>query len=256
MPTFAEIAAAARKKSDGQNGANNNQVNTERAVPVGVSSGTTSASIGLGAAMARALAAKQAVSISGSNGPSRTADKHSGPEIVSTGIRAEDTSSSEQIPQITGVGNTEIQTETEVIEVFADEGEEEAVVGAEITAAEFTHPSQPDIMDAAVVKEMRDALEVLQTALLQDVADTQTIRMSVTYIIDSLQKDPKLKNHLHPEDIGLMVRSIRETYGMAIVTKTTRRGKRQVALAEATVGINMAKEAVANAGIDLSNFKL
>ena len=91
------------------------------------------------------------------------------------------------------------------------------------TSAEaFNDPSQPEKIDKPGMEAIREALNILEA----NITDKDLVAQSVRNVMLSLSTDPNLKDLLAPEDIGIMVRGLRESYGVAIVKKDGRRKKR------------------------------
>lgn len=97
----------------------------------------------------------------------------------------------------------------------------------EISADEFNTPDQPDGLDPNAVKELKDCIETLQ----QSFVHREMIGGAIRNVLMHLQKYPFLKDILLPEDCQLMVRGLRESYGVQVVTKQ-KRGEKKAASAK------------------------
>lgn len=87
---------------------------------------------------------------------------------------------------------------------------------------------QPNAMPSEPLAIFRDNL-----AKLQNLQGTQDLPNALRQILQYLHDQPELKDQLAPEDIGLMVRSLRGSYGIAIRAKTTNKSKAKARNAKA-----------------------
>lgn len=132
----------------------------------------------------------------------------------------------------------------EIASLAAPEITLEAITQQVISAETYTHPSQPDRADNW--QAMQRAFQMLE----QSLHDRAAIEQSLAYIMSSIQNDPALMNNMVSENYGLMVRSLRLSYGIAIEKKV---GKRA-----ATSERALKREEVADdilGGMDLSIFR-
>ena len=90
-----------------------------------------------------------------------------------------------------------------------------------ISAAEFNSPDQSDEVNPEVILELQQCMAILASSFGQKELVSNAIRAVLIHV----KKYPFLKDILLPEDCQLMVRALRESYGVAIVSKTTRAKK-------------------------------
>ena len=108
----------------------------------------------------------------------------------------------------------------------------------EISADEYNFEDQPEKLQEAVVADVKKSL-----ALLADnINNKELVGQAVKSVLSDLQKHDFLRDILQPEDLGLMVRGLRESYGRAVQQKTERKKK--------TTATNAAVDSILN---DLAN---
>jgi len=93
----------------------------------------------------------------------------------------------------------------------------------EVSSKEFQYDSQKEKYSSEEVKEIQAALETLKNSIDQPEIVGQALRS----IMHDMQTNPNLVDLLAPEDIGLMVRGLRESYGVAIAKKQQYKSKRK-----------------------------
>ena len=91
-----------------------------------------------------------------------------------------------------------------------------------ISAEEFTHESQPEAYSDKHVRALKDALENLAGAFQFPEQIPDAIRL----VGNQIREHPALCKIMAPEDWGLMVRGMRESYAVVIQKKDDRRGKK------------------------------
>jgi hypothetical protein len=91
-----------------------------------------------------------------------------------------------------------------------------------IDAAEYVHESQPIEFSAEQVADIKRSIEMIADNL----TDKDMVAQTICYIMQSLQQHPTMVDMLAPEDIGMMVRGLRESYGSTIQVKEVKREKK------------------------------
>lgn len=90
-----------------------------------------------------------------------------------------------------------------------------------IGAAEFNSPDQPDMVEGEAVALLQQNMEMLRNSF----EHKELVGDAIRGVLVHLKRYPFLKDILLPEDCQTMVRALRESYGVAIVSKTTRAKK-------------------------------
>jgi len=93
-----------------------------------------------------------------------------------------------------------------------------------ISADEYNFDDQPEKYTRAQVQNLHNALQLIET----HIGDKEIIGDAVKNVLQLLQETPELCEILRPENGGLMVRALRESYGVVIQKKSERKGKRAV----------------------------
>ncbi len=91
----------------------------------------------------------------------------------------------------------------------------------EISADEFNSPDQPEKFTEDDVQSFKEALEVLSN----NIDNKEIVGQATSNILQLIQNNENVKAMLQPEDINLMVRGLRESYGTAIVKKSAKKEK-------------------------------
>jgi len=113
------------------------------------------------------------------------------------------------------------QTEHALVKAADTVIEELQQAPTSISAAEFNSPEQSDTINPEAIIELKQCMEILVSSFGQKELVSNAIRAVLIHV----KKYPFLKDILLPEDCQLMVRALRESYGVAIVSKTTRAKK-------------------------------
>ena len=79
----------------------------------------------------------------------------------------------------------------------------------------FIHEEQPDKFEQEQVEKIKNALEILKNSL----DDPDLVSEAIKNILTHLQEHPFLSDILAPEDLGMMVRGLRKSYGITIAKK-------------------------------------
>lgn len=121
----------------------------------------------------------------------------------------------------------QVATDVEEMAKSSEQPTSDVLTSGDLDAPEeFSHESQPDKLTEQEIKEFRETIEVLENNL--DHKDL--IGNAITNILKKLKAREQYRTLLLPEDCGLMVKALRESYGVAITikkTKTASRGKKQ-----------------------------
>lgn len=98
----------------------------------------------------------------------------------------------------------------------------QAAVPMPSAAAEnkYIHAGQPEAISQAEQNVLRMSIDGLRAAF-----GTMTVGQNLVEILQMLKSTPALKNHLLPQDVAVMVRAIRESYGQTATRKTENKGK-------------------------------
>jgi len=117
-------------------------------------------------------------------------------------------------------------TQTEHVLVKAadtviEELQQTPVAPVAVSAAEFNSPDQPDMLEPQAILELQQCMALLVASFEHKELVSDAIRSVLIHV----KKYPFLKDILLPEDCQLMVRALRESYGVAIVSKTVRAKK-------------------------------
>lgn len=91
-----------------------------------------------------------------------------------------------------------------------------------VSAKEFQSPDQPDEYNDEHVRELKQALSILE----QSIDNKELVADALKNIMVNIKQHVFLKDILLPEDCQLMVRGLRESYGVTIAKKQKKRGKR------------------------------
>lgn len=92
-----------------------------------------------------------------------------------------------------------------------------------IDEKEFQFPHQPEAYTPEQVGQIKGALELLANSM----NNREMVGQSVYHLLHQIKQNPKLSAILAPEDLGLMVRGLRQSYGVVVQKKTENRSKRQ-----------------------------
>jgi len=90
------------------------------------------------------------------------------------------------------------------------------------SAKEFQAPDQPDGYNEEIVVKLKDSLDVL----INSIDNKELVGDALKQIMLNLKRYPFLIDVMHPEDCNLMVRAVRESYGVTLAKKQTRSTKR------------------------------
>jgi len=88
----------------------------------------------------------------------------------------------------------------------------------EITAEAFTHPEQPDKYTPEEAEKFSNMLEILRNQF----DHKELVAEAMKSILNDLAGNENLRGMLLPTDMGLMVRHLRENYGVMIQKAGTR----------------------------------
>ncbi len=92
-----------------------------------------------------------------------------------------------------------------------------------LTAAEFNMEGQPENFNEIQIADIKEKLDLLSSNI-----DNKTIvQNALKIILGQMKKHEFLKGILMPEDCGLMVRAMRESYGRTLTVKKERSATRQ-----------------------------
>lgn len=89
-------------------------------------------------------------------------------------------------------------------------------------AKDFQSPDQPDQYTDAHIAELKQSLDILKNSI----DNKELVADALKHIMISLKKHTFLNNILLPEDCQLMVAGLRESYGVTIAKKQTKKKKR------------------------------
>lgn len=92
-----------------------------------------------------------------------------------------------------------------------------------VSAKEFQSPDQPDEYNDEHVRELKQALSILE----QSIDNKELVADALKNIMVNIKQHVFLKDILLPEDCQLMVRGLRESYGVTIAKKQKKKGKRE-----------------------------
>lgn len=92
-------------------------------------------------------------------------------------------------------------------------------------AKTFLHETQPDQFTAEQMETIKQSLQML----LECIEDREMVSQALTSIMNNLQQTPELAKILKPEGIGLMVRALRQSFGVQVAKKSERAQKREAA---------------------------
>lgn len=109
-----------------------------------------------------------------------------------------------------------------------EEGEEKEETSTDISADEFVYEGQPEAFSDPAMQEIKDALEVLKNSF----DEPNILATAMSNCISVLQRHPDMQDNLGPEDVGLLVRALRNSYSSVSTTKMTRKEKRMRNAAE------------------------
>lgn len=108
----------------------------------------------------------------------------------------------------------------------------------------FDHITQVDSLTQEQVESFKANLEVLA----ETVDDREMVGMALKSLVSSLRENPIFAEILHPEDFGLMVRALRNSYGVAITKKTEKKETKSKKAAEVALAVEEL------AGLDFGSF--
>ncbi len=91
-----------------------------------------------------------------------------------------------------------------------------------VAAKDFQSPDQPDQYTDVHVVEFKQSLDILKNSI----SNKELVSDALKNILTNLKKHTFLNDLLLPEDCGLMVASLRESYGVTIAKKQTKKTKR------------------------------
>ncbi len=95
---------------------------------------------------------------------------------------------------------------------------------AAISADEFNAEEQPEQFSEKEIEDFKNALEVLSN----NIDNKEVVGQATASLLQLIQNNENVRQMLQPEDIRLMVRGLRESYGTAIVKKETKQTKKVV----------------------------
>ncbi len=90
------------------------------------------------------------------------------------------------------------------------------------SAMEFQAKDQPDGYNAELVNGLKDSLDIL----INSIDNKELVGDALKRIMLDLKRYPFLVDIMHPEDCQLMVRAVRESYGVTLAKKQTRSTKK------------------------------
>lgn len=90
-------------------------------------------------------------------------------------------------------------------------------------AKDFQSADQPDTYNDKHVEEFKQALDILKNSI----DNKELIADALKHIMVNLKRHVFLQDILLPEDCQLMVRGLRESYGVTIAKKQTKRTKKE-----------------------------
>lgn len=94
--------------------------------------------------------------------------------------------------------------------------------------SDLNHESQPDKLQKETVIKFRTALDLLA----DNVEDKEIVGDCVRNVLGMLKEHEFLEKILKPEDCGMMIRGLREGYGVVIQKKQTKQRKKTASAAE------------------------
>lgn len=95
-------------------------------------------------------------------------------------------------------------------------------------ATDFTFDSQPDEFEPQTIEDLQKAFDILAN----NFDNKDLISDSLANILTTIRNTPHAANILKPEHFGLMIRGLRESYGVAINKKETKQKKRAASAKE------------------------
>lgn len=107
----------------------------------------------------------------------------------------------------------------------ATEGKTEVAVpfSEEASANEFNSEDQPDEFQQAEIDNIREKLQLLE----DNIDDKDIVQNALKIILTRTHEHEFLQGIFHPEDLGIMVRAMRESYGVTVTVKKQRSTKRK-----------------------------
>lgn len=90
-------------------------------------------------------------------------------------------------------------------------------------AAEFNSEDQADKFQQAEIDNIREKLQLLE----DNIDDKDIVQNALKIILTRTHEHEFLQGIFHPEDLGLMVRAMRESYGVTVTVKKQRSTKRK-----------------------------
>lgn len=91
------------------------------------------------------------------------------------------------------------------------------------SAREFQAEDQPEGYEQIHVDELKTSLDIL----VNSIDNKEMVGDALKKIMLDLKRYPFLVNIMHPEDCNLMVRAVRESYGVTLAKKQGRSAKRK-----------------------------
>lgn len=92
-----------------------------------------------------------------------------------------------------------------------------AGLAASIGAEQFQFASQTNGMTEATAEGFRETLDLLANCF----ADKDMVGTVLRRIMVDLDNHPEFEEIMHPQDCGMMVKALRESYGVALIRKET-----------------------------------
>lgn len=137
----------------------------------------------------------------------------------------EKTPAVETVSPSTGVA---VDTEDTAVVETEEEDTVDATAVDTSSVSHFNHPTQPDAMPASIEEDLKRSLDIIKLQF----EDRALVGQAIPHIMRSLQENPNLRALLAPEDIGLMVRGLRECYGVAVTVKVEKKAKKETVAKE------------------------
>ena len=89
-------------------------------------------------------------------------------------------------------------------------------------AEEFHRPDQPDNFSSEAVQSLKDNLQLLR----DNFSNPDIVANAVRRVMQDIKQNPNFNDIMQPEDYGTMVKALRESYGVAVVTKQAKSRKK------------------------------
>lgn len=93
----------------------------------------------------------------------------------------------------------------------------------DVSADEFNSDDQSENFSSESIENFKTALQILEN----NIDNKEVVGQATASILSLIKNDEEVRAMLRPENIQLMVRGLRESYGTVIVKKETRQTKRQ-----------------------------